>query len=1204
MRLVLPLLAVLVVNFSSSVLLSAAEDLTSNDCLIDKAFIKAREGFRVNGYLPEDEDGNIHENSGVTIGNGVDLGSKNANYFRDMGVPETIITKFTPYFGLRGTAAQIKLDEIPLHLEEDEATDLSRRVMDKEITDVRRAYDNKVTEIGNTNLKKYDELTVAQRTVIASVYFQYGSPGRFPTFWGHVTNQRWNDAIAELRDFGDDFGTRRNLEADLLEEDSGKTNLCSSPDTSPSSDASPGPSPDSDLASNDCLIDKAFIKAREGFRVNGYLPEDEDGNIHENSGVTIGNGVDLGSKNANYFRDMGVPETIITKFTPYFGLRGTAAQNKLDEIPLHLEEDEATDLSRRVMDKEIIDVRRAYDNKVTEIGNTNLKKFDELTVAQRTVIASVYFQYGSPGRFPKFWGYVTNQRWNDAIAELRDFGDDFGTRRNLEADLLEEDSGKTNLCSSPDPSPSPDASPDPTSDPSPDSGVAVVSQDCLIDKSFIRAREGFRMDGYVPKDKHGNVHANSGVTIGSGVDLGSKNAKYFRDMDVPKTIITKFTPYFGLRGTAAQNKLNERGLHLEKDEATQLSNRVMDKEIDDVRRAYDNKVAEIGNRNLKKYDELTVAQRTVIASVYFQYGSPGRFPTFWGHVTNQRWNDAISELRDFKDDFPTRRNLEADLLENDSGETTLCSDYIGCYKDDASLPALIHKSTSSSITSVDTCASYCRARAYPYAGLQYTSSQLSCRCGESYAQYGTANDPTECSHECRYSIRGTLCGGNLRNSVYRTGYIGCVDKSHSSLNYETFSSDRMYPHHCVALCSKKGYEYAGLTQGDTCSCGNGQQQSNMVPRSDCGTRCSGRGSDVCGGVNKVAVLRTGIALSCLEMADNGDCEFFKCFKDRHSICPSSLDITSVLHDRCKSLPDGFRQSIFRCVGLKMLDEYKHIPQVYSSTKCYNLYIDGQNHYSSCVQPPISNRLRRDASTGSLYEHLKNAENLEAYKASIDQLLSTVNQDPQSATLKFLQQEVEKLTLYFHLGNFHDLDGILEAMKTSVRQRLLEGVSSTPPTLSGDSSCEELATFGDCDFFDCFENRYTCGPDGFALSFGKVFCEQENKYKMYLKNSGGTSMGNVQTCVMNAMLTEYRKNSSSCKDIEFNMLDAYRGCYDQYFDCDFVRDNQFQLTNIYALPQLSSTTLQDVAKSLVVTTLCHNHGSTLYSIIDNVKFLTN
>jgi len=32
-------------------------------------------------------------------------------------------------------------------------------------------------------------------------------------------------------------------------------------------------------------------------------------------------------------------------------------------------------------------------------------------------------------------------------------------------------------------------------------------------------------------------------------------------------------------------------------------------------------------------------------------------------VTSGNWEQALNELRDFKDDYPSRRNREADLLE-------------------------------------------------------------------------------------------------------------------------------------------------------------------------------------------------------------------------------------------------------------------------------------------------------------------------------------------------------------------------------------------------------------------------------------------------------------------------------------------------------------------------------------------------------------
>ncbi|XP_006823441.1 uncharacterized protein LOC102809071 [Saccoglossus kowalevskii] len=539
-----------------------------------------------------------------------------------------------------------------------------------------------------------------------------------------------------------------------------------------------------------------------------------------------------------------------------------------------------------------------------------------------------------------------------------------------------------------------------------------------------------------------------------------------------------------------------------------------------------------------------------------------------------------------------------------------CAHTLGCYEDRSLSPDMDHKS-SSVITSVDICLSYCRARAYMYAGLQYTSSQLSCWCGDTYGKYGEV-DASKCTHKCRDSVKGITCGGHLHNSVYETGYIGCVDSSAFSVMEKWTEPNTICPHYCLAKCTKEGYEYAGLSKGDTCSCGNDQQFSNLVSRSRCLTACTGRSDGVvCGGGTEMAVIRTGIESTCIQLALEGDCDFFKCFSERHSTC-SKYDIGGVLYSRCQGLAQSIRyilsdrKEIFKCVALKMLAEYKQLEQTYSTTKCKQMYKDGKKHYKSCAKEPNQSNKRRSASSeeNSFFDRLKDSDNLDDYKASIDDLIAAVESDPESLLLEFMQEEVEELTLYFHRSGFHTHDDVLQTMVDAIEMKMVEGASSINSKSSSGDSCEDLATGGNCAFFDCFEKRFPCGPSGFALSFGKIYCEQENKYKNYLKATGGISMQSVQTCVMNAILTEYQKDENTCKGIELTMIAAYRDCYGQYLNCDFVRDNQFQLTNIYALPQLSSTTLQDVAKSLVVTTLCDNHGSTLYSIIDNVKFLIN
>ena len=53
----------------------------------------------------------------------------------------------------------------------------------------------------------------------------------------------------------------------------------------------------------------------------------------------------------------------------------------------------------------------------------------------------------------------------------------------------------------------------------------------------------------------------------------------------------------------------------------------------------------------------------------FQYGFEKpevKVKNFWTQVTSGQWDKALSNLRDFKDDYGTRRNSEADLLSGGS----------------------------------------------------------------------------------------------------------------------------------------------------------------------------------------------------------------------------------------------------------------------------------------------------------------------------------------------------------------------------------------------------------------------------------------------------------------------------------------------------------------------------------------------------------
>ena len=82
------------------------------------------------------------------------------------------------------------------------------------------------------------------------------------------------------------------------------------------------------------------------------------------------------------------------------------------------------------------------------------------------------------------------------------------------------------------------------------------------------------------------------MTIGKGVDLKSKNRKYFENLGVDSRIIDKLEPYFGLhiKGQAAEDLLKRMPLTLTDAEANDLSDKVFAGELNRIKRQYNREI--------------------------------------------------------------------------------------------------------------------------------------------------------------------------------------------------------------------------------------------------------------------------------------------------------------------------------------------------------------------------------------------------------------------------------------------------------------------------------------------------------------------------------------------------------------------------------------------------------------------------------------
>mgnify|MGYP003455731261 CR=1 FL=1 len=178
-------------------------------------------------------------------------------------------------------------------------------------------------------------------------------------------------------------------------------------------------------------VDYKFLEKVEGNKRTAYVPA-EKGKAIENSGVTIGAGIDLGQQNAASLKAAKVPQPLIDKLKPYFGLRKDAAVARLGQKPLTLSASETTLLNRAVKDKYVKDVAAKFDK-----ASTTGTKFADLPPAWQTVITSVAFQYGDlKTKAPRFWGQVTSGDFGAAQKNLLNFGDRYESRRKQEAELV------------------------------------------------------------------------------------------------------------------------------------------------------------------------------------------------------------------------------------------------------------------------------------------------------------------------------------------------------------------------------------------------------------------------------------------------------------------------------------------------------------------------------------------------------------------------------------------------------------------------------------------------------------------------------------------------------------------------------------------------------------------------------------------------
>ena len=99
--------------------------------------------------------------------------------------------------------------------------------------------------------------------------------------------------------------------------------------------------------------------------------------------------------------------------------------------------------------------------------------------------------------------------------------------------------------------------------------------------------------------------------------------------------------------------------------------------------------------------------RTAIVDVWFQFGLPGNYSTFWNFVVRNNWMGAVTELRNFYSDPReqlrenlVRRNDEADIIEAANATCSRSVDVVFLLDESGSVSSQDFKRSKSFVNSI------------------------------------------------------------------------------------------------------------------------------------------------------------------------------------------------------------------------------------------------------------------------------------------------------------------------------------------------------------------------------------------------------------------------------------------------------------------------------------------------------------------------
>lgn len=298
--------------------------------------------------------------------------------------------------------------------------------------------------------------------------------------------------------------------------------------------------------------------------------------------------------------------------------------------------------------------------------------------------------------------------------------------------------------------------------------------------------------------------------------------------------------------------------------------------------------------------------------------------------------------------------------------------HIGCYTEATSGRALGGKSLATDTLTVPMCIDFCSTNNFPYAGVEYGRE---CWCGSALGTGAVlADNQATCSMTCK-GDKGTYCGASVRLNVYYKGdggvvttsstiasasvtaapteivppvtttppppppttsttssaiptstsawtYLGCANQtSPNALSAGSLTLSNMTVPYCQNFCVTQNFPLAGVSNGNTCTCGTALSSSSTLNQSNCTTPCTGDPTQSCGGSAEfLNVYNYTLTLSPVIPPAVGDFLYQGCYTEVAGRTVSGYSFTNTTGMTVEMCVERCRDRGWKVAGLEYMQE--------------------------------------------------------------------------------------------------------------------------------------------------------------------------------------------------------------------------------------------------------------------------------------------